>query len=109
MKFRIRKFSFVFISAIIIIIFARFLNSRIRHPREIRENLLICGFLFQLLQEAIEGLLPNSSADEVQNNALCFYTQIYIYIFLLIFSFITVNYIYTTNNCHNNIIVWSQM
>ena len=37
-KFRIREFSFSFSRAIIIIIFAIFLNSRIRSPREIREN-----------------------------------------------------------------------
>ena len=38
MKFRIREFSFVFSSANIIIIFARFLNSKFFPPREIREN-----------------------------------------------------------------------
>ena len=38
-KFRIREFLFFFSSAIITIIFARFLNSRICLPREIRENL----------------------------------------------------------------------
>ena len=37
-KFRIREFSFFFSSAIIIIIFAIFLNSRICPLREIREN-----------------------------------------------------------------------
>ena len=37
-KFKIREFSFFFSRAIIIIIFARFLNSRICRPREIREN-----------------------------------------------------------------------
>ena len=37
-KFENREFLFFFRSVIIIIIFARFLNSRIYHPREIREN-----------------------------------------------------------------------
>ena len=37
-KFRIHEFSFFFSSAIIVIIFARFLNSRICPPRDIREN-----------------------------------------------------------------------
>ena len=37
-KFRIREFTFFFSSVIIIIIFARFLNSRIRPAREIRDN-----------------------------------------------------------------------
>ena len=37
-KFIIREFSFFFSSAIIIIIFAGFLNSRICPPRKIREN-----------------------------------------------------------------------
>ena len=37
-KFRIRDFSFVLRGAIIKINFARFLNSRIYPPREIREN-----------------------------------------------------------------------
>ena len=37
-KFRIREFLFFFSIAIRIIIFARFLNSRICSPREIREN-----------------------------------------------------------------------
>ena len=37
-KFKIRESSFSFNSAIIIIIFAGFLNSRICPPREIREN-----------------------------------------------------------------------
>ena len=37
-KFRIRDFSFFFSRAIIIIIFARFLNSRICLPRKICEN-----------------------------------------------------------------------
>ena len=37
-KIRIREFSFFLISAIVIIIFARFLNSRIGRPLEIREN-----------------------------------------------------------------------
>ena len=37
-KVRIRELSFFSSSAIIIIIFARFLNSRICPPREIRKN-----------------------------------------------------------------------
>ena len=37
-KFRIREFLFFFNNAILIIIFARFLNSRICSTREIREN-----------------------------------------------------------------------
>ena len=37
-NFRIREFSFLLSSAIIIIIFAKFLNSRICPPRKIREN-----------------------------------------------------------------------
>ena len=37
-KFRIREFSFLFSSAIIIIISAKFLNSRVCPPREIREK-----------------------------------------------------------------------
>ena len=37
-KFKIRECSCLSSSAIIIIIFARFFNSRIRSPREIREN-----------------------------------------------------------------------
>ena len=37
-KFRVGEFSCSFSSAIIIIIFARFFNSRICPPREIREN-----------------------------------------------------------------------
>ena len=37
-KFKILEFSFIFSSAIIIIIFAGFLNSQIRPSRKIREN-----------------------------------------------------------------------
>ena len=37
-KFRIREFSFFFSGSNIMIIFARFLNSRVCPPREIREN-----------------------------------------------------------------------
>ena len=37
-KLRIHEFSFFISSAIIIIIFTRFLNSRICPPRNIREN-----------------------------------------------------------------------
>ena len=37
-KFRNREFLFFFSNDIIIIIFARFLNSRICPPREIHEN-----------------------------------------------------------------------
>ena len=37
-KFRILEFSFFFSRTILIILFARFLNSRICPPREIREN-----------------------------------------------------------------------
>ena len=37
-ELRIREFSFFFSNAIIVIIFARFLNSRICPPREISEN-----------------------------------------------------------------------
>ena len=37
-KIRIRELSFFISSVVIIIIFVRFLNSRICSPREIREN-----------------------------------------------------------------------
>ena len=37
-KFKINESSFFFNNAIIIIIFARFMNSKICPPREIREN-----------------------------------------------------------------------
>ena len=37
-KFRIREFLFLFSSAIMKIIFARFLNARMCPPREIREK-----------------------------------------------------------------------
>ena len=37
-QLRIRELSFFFLSAIIIIIFARFLNSPVCFPREIRQN-----------------------------------------------------------------------
>ena len=57
MKFFIREFSFFSSGAIIVVIFARFFNSRICSPREIREyNQIYVILLLLLFASAIPAL-----------------------------------------------------
>ena len=75
-KFKIREFSFFFSSAIIIIIFARFLNSRICSPREIRENKNHVYSIYIRLQEIfkikkITKITTNKSASQGRIYRIC--------------------------------------